>query len=146
MKIVLPFIAVFLLISCNKQDQLTRTEKRLLGKWFYTNVDFKPLWGIKKDITSDYFGQTLSFENNFFMSLENTQTNELFEGVWQVNEQLVTNNQNGTINQQVIASYAHPTTGEITQLVWDSFTVYRNKIVANYSTKDGSYSLELKKF
>lgn len=147
MKRLVPFLVLFLLVACNKEDKLTYTEKRLIGAWFYSNVDYRPNWGIKKDITKEYFGQILTFDTDFTLSLENSQTNEIFGGVWQVNQQIVNNNNNNSaFNEQVIASYTNSLTGEINQLVWDNFTIYRNRIVANYSAKEGTYYLELKKF
>ena len=146
MKNFLPFIFLALIVSCQKADKLTYTEKRVVGSWFYTNVDFAPFWSFKKDITKDYFGQILTFNNDFSFTLENTVTNELFQGIWQVN---VSSNSNGNVNQlsnQLITSYQNTTSAEIEQLVWDNFSVTRNRINANGRDKVGSYQFDLKRY
>jgi len=148
MKNLLPLFILTILISCQKADQLTYTEKRLVGSWFFTNVDFAPLWSFKKDITNDYFGEILTFNNDFSFSLENTVTNEIFQGVWQVN--VITgfnNNANSSeYTEQVIASYENITSGETEQLVWDDFSLSKNRINANNLAKEGSYTFDLKRY
>lgn len=148
MKYALPLFFLFLAISCQKADQLTYTEKRVVGSWFYTNVDYTPRWSLKKDLTKDYFGQKLTFNDDFSFSLEFTQTAEVFQGVWQLNQ---VNTYNGNTNanswtNQLIISYENNQTGELVQLVWDQFSVTKNRIMANNSGKDGFYCYELKRF
>ncbi|MBI3135817.1 MAG: hypothetical protein HYZ14_14160 [Bacteroidetes bacterium] len=148
MKNYLPLFILFVLAGCQQTDQLTYTEKRVVGSWFYTDVDFTPRWGFKKDITKDYFGDVLTFKNDFTLVYENKDQGLTGNGVWQVNQVNTTNsgtNQNSWTDQ-VVASYENAATGEITQLIWDNFCVNKNRINAGNSDKDGYYTYELKKF
>lgn len=145
MKKFLPLIVVALLFdSCQKTDQLTWVEKRLVGSWFYTDVDFTPRWSFRKDITKDYFGQILTFNEDFSFSLENSETGETNVGVWQANQ--VNGFSSNQQSDQVIASYEMAGTGEIIQMVWDDLCVSKNRINTAYQDKDGYYQFELKRF
>lgn len=139
---------IVVLVSCNKTSQLNYTEKRLVGSWFYTNVDFTPRWGFKKDITKDYFGQIISFSEDFTMTIEDSQQGTSFSGVWQLNQvnSYSAQSKTNSWNQQVIASYDNTQTGNIVQLVWDQISVSKNRINAQTSTDDGYYTIQLKKF
>lgn len=148
MKNLVPFLLLSLLISCQQNNDLTYTEKRLVGSWFYNDVDYTPRWSFKNDITSDYFGDILTFNDDFSFMYENNVTGELYQGVWQVNLTSTANSgsNSGQNSDQVIASYENTGTGEIIQLVWDNFCVTKNRITAQNSVQDGYFNFELKKF
>lgn len=145
MKTSLLFLVLLGLVACNNSSKLTYIEKRLVGTWFYTNVDFNPKWGFRKDITGDYFGVELEFKNDFSFVRNDLELNLTSTGVWQVNQAIATTNNNQTSSDQVVFSYQLNSGGEITQEIWDQFCVNRNKINGTYSTKDGFYQIELKR-
>jgi len=143
---------LFLLISmasCQKEGKLTYTEKRLIGSWFYTDVDFMERWSLKKDdVTNDYFGDILTFKNDFSFMYEDSDAGLVFEGVWQVNQVSTYNSgsNSSSMVETLIASYKNTVTGEIIQLVWDDLWVNKTHIRSNNSDKEGHYTFELKKF
>lgn len=148
MKKIVFFLGVLTIaFSCNNTGKLTYTEKRLLGSWFFTNVDFAPRWGFKKDITKDHFGEKLTFLSDFTMFYEDTEAGTNYDGVWQVNETTnIDSDGSSTPSYQLFASYENPLTGSITQLVWDNINVGKNRICARNETQDGFYTYELKRF
>lgn len=147
MKNLLPFLLAVFIISCQKTDELTYTEKRVVGSWFFTNVDFYPRWSLKKDITGDYFGQMMTFNDDFSFEFKNTTTGQVSEGVWQVNEiqSFNSGNNSGQWSNQIVISYTD-TTNKIIQEVWDNLYITKNMLNADNLVKDGHYQYQLKRF
>ena len=147
MKNLIPFLLAALIISCQKTDELTYTEKRVVGSWFFTNVDFYPRWSLKEDITSEYFGQKMTFKDDFSFEFQNTLTGQVSQGVWQVNQVQSFNsaNSNGQWSDQLVISYSD-STNTIIQEVWDNIYVTKNILNGDNLVKDGHYQYQLKRF
>ncbi|MBK9590570.1 MAG: hypothetical protein IPO32_03370 [Crocinitomicaceae bacterium] len=146
MKNLIPFLLLGVLVSCQKTDELTYTEKRLIGSWFLTNVDYTPRWSFRTDITGDYFGQIMTFNEDFSFQFENTATGIVSQGVWEVNQVNAFNagNNSNQWTDQLVISYTD-TTNTIIQQVWDNFCISKNLLNADNTVKDGHFQYQLKR-
>ena len=72
------------------------------------------------------------------MTYSNSETGENYTGIWEVN---CTGGQDNS--SQLIASLTHDVTGEIKQIIWDSFSTTKKKICSNSSEKEGFYNYTL---
>lgn len=146
MKNVLLLSILTFLIACNNQSELNYYEKRMVGNWIYTDVDYRPNWGFKEDVTGDYFGVELILNNDKSLQINNLVNNTVETGVWQVNMINASNiDGNGSIVCQLVISYEQANSGQIVQEVWDNINVTRNKVVGYRQEKDASYCYEIKR-
>jgi hypothetical protein len=146
MKRALPFLALLFLAGCQQIQKMTPTERRLVGEWQYTNVDYWPLWGFKEDITNEVDHLLLQFNEDFTMTLVDPELNESYTGIWEVNIVSVSG-PNNTVNsaEELIASASNDITGEVIQIIWENIGVTNSRIDADHDTKDGSFIYRLRK-
>lgn len=145
-KIILP-LAFLALVSCSKDDQLTPTERNVIGAWNYEEVRFTETWSFgSDDLTAGYSDITLTFYDDFTVTTLNTQTMETQTGIWEVNLVESYDNNGGTNwGEQLIASLASDQTGEITQLIWENLAVNKRRMNCSHNNKEGWYHFRLEK-
>lgn len=144
--ILLYFSLVALIAACQKTDKLTPTEKKVIGSWYYEAVDFRPVWGVKENLISDFNGYQFTFNSDFSVNLLNQLTNESYSGVWEIN-QVQSYNSTGEqgFNEQLLAALSHSLTGEPLLLVWDNLGVMSKRIRSSHTTNEGTYFYYLRK-
>jgi len=146
MKNLLPLFILVLLVSCQKTQKLTPTEKRIVGQWQYDEVNFWPRWSPKDDVTSDFDGFSFQFNDDFTVTMYDQDLNEAYTGIWEVNFVNVSNSDGTTgSDQELIASLSHDVTGEVVQIVWETLGVNNSRIYATHDTKDGCFYYHLKR-
>jgi len=141
-------VLILFLISCNKEDNLTWTERRVVGSWQYDDVNFTERWKIgHEDITADYSGITLTFNDDFTMTSVNSLTGETLSGIWEINIVETYNSGTGSsaAGEQLIASLSNDLNGEVTQLIWEDFYVNKERIQTRHDDKEGYYTFRLEK-
>jgi hypothetical protein len=146
--LILP-LSFIVLVSCNKQNQLTWTERQVLGSWYYDEVKFNENWSIgTANVTNEYEDITLTFYDDFTMTSVNTTSGETLTGVWEINvdEDYNNNGNNSGTNEELIASMSDDQTGEAVQLIWEDLSVNKRRIYSYHNNKDGHYFFRLEKF
>lgn len=146
MKKVLPILSLILFTACQQIQKMTPTEKKLVGAWKYDNVDYWPVWGSKDDITNELDHLVFQFNDDFSMTMLDTDLNESYSGIWEVNLTNVSGS-DGSSNssQELIASLSHDITGEVVQIVWENLSVTNSRINACHDHKDGYYTYRLRR-
>jgi hypothetical protein len=146
MKKVLPILTLILLTACQQMQKMTPTERRLVGEWQYTNVDYWPNWGLKDDITNEVNHLLFQFNDDFTMTLVDPELNESYSGIWEVNIVSVAG-PNNSVNsaEELIASMSNDLTGQVIQVIWENIGVTNSRIDAQHDTKEGSFIYRLRK-
>ncbi|MBK8926875.1 MAG: hypothetical protein IPM74_13430 [Crocinitomicaceae bacterium] len=144
-KLFLPLLTLVLL-SCNNNAQLNHIEKKMLGSWHYSKVEYKPNFGFNQNFTDTYSDITLQFNSDLTVTLSNDKTLESYSGVWEVNDVMVPSSDGSTeFCYELIASLSDDISGTAMLIIWENLNVTSSKITATHNTQDGWYTYKLRK-
>ncbi|MBL7897603.1 MAG: hypothetical protein JNJ99_03625 [Crocinitomicaceae bacterium] len=140
------FSGLFLLSSCDQSQKLTHTERKLIGQWEYDKVEYFPYWGFKENQTNEFESLQLEILKDFTITMQNSNTGEIYTGVWEVNIiNLPSSNGNNMVAEEFIASLSGNISGEVIQIIWENIAVDNSRIRADHDDKQGIFNYKLRK-
>lgn len=129
------------LISCQKEG-LTYTEKRLLGTWNYTKVNFTKKWSLKSnDLMHDFAPISISFYSDFTARYIDAKKMDTLNGVWELTENCGEEESfdNLYVSLQNVAS------NELKQLVFEDCSITNGRLRSTYQNSEGLFRYVLRK-
>jgi len=120
--LVLSILTFVFFIRCEKEG-LSRTERLIVGSWKYDRVTENG-----KKITEEFDQFSLTFNENFTASYEDTEEGLSYTGIWDLVEGYNGESYTGSI----FVSLEEESTGELTQLVLDNAGVSKKRINASF--------------
>ena len=138
---ILFFIGISILSGCLKNNELTYHEKRLVGKWFYSEVEYRERWGSlkKHSLSNDYIGSFFMLKDDFTVTYYDKLKESNYSGQWELVESY---NEDDSENV-LILSLANDLTHEVKQLIFENTNVVRRKITAHYRTNEEIFYFKL---
>lgn len=139
---ILLLFGILAFTACQKEDNLTFTERRVVGTWNFEKVKVYDRWSFNTDeITSDYDREYITFNNDFTAIYEDLETGEIFSGVWNLTE----NNSGDYCVSNIFASFTNDETGDLMQVIFEDISVTKKRLRAQFENKEERFNYLLLK-